>query len=216
MSADYTLADLYRRVSQLVRRGVIHSVQASPPRCRVTFGADPVSGAEHVSDWLLWHTHSDSERSDWSVPAIGAPALVVSAGGETRNGVVFPGLITDDQAPAGSSPTQHATRYSDGATVLYDTASHALEVSLPPGGTVNIIGVAGITLDGPVIITKTLIVQESAEVTGDIKSGATITAASDVNDGKGSLESVRAKYNSHTHNENGDGGGTTDGPNEKF
>lgn len=213
---NYDINDMMRRMLQIVRRGNIHSVQAKPPRCRVTFGTDPVSGDEHVSDWLLWHAHSDSERSDWSMPAVGSPATVFSEGGDLRNGVVFPGLITDDQTPAGTTPTEHVTRFSNGARFAYDTASNAAEVSLPGGGTVKIIGDGGITLDGPVTITKTLTVNETAEIKGDLSSGGNIEATGDITDkdgAGGSMQRLREIYDDHDHEYDD---GTTGKPNQKM
>ncbi|WP_368750153.1 phage baseplate assembly protein V [Klebsiella aerogenes] len=216
MSAEFTLADLYRRFSRMIRDGTVHSVQASPPRCRVTFGSDPKTGKEHLTDWLPWYAHSDAERQDWSMPAVGAAATVLSAGGETTGGIVFAGLITDDQTPAGSAPTEHVTRYSDGAVVSYDTASHAMVVGLPDGGTVRVVGPGGITLDGPVRITKTLKVAETIEAEGNISSAGDIAAAGDISDQgntASSMAKIREVYNSHSHNETDD---ITEPPNEKL
>lgn len=217
MSAEFTLADLYRRFSQILRDGTVHSVQASPPRCRVTFGSDPDTGKEHLTDWLPWFAHSDAERQDWSMPAVGSAATVLSAGGETTGGIVFAGLITDDQTPAGSTPTEHVTRYRDGASVSYDTASHAMNVSLPSGGTVTVTAPGGITLDSDVTVTKTLKVLKTIEAEGDISSEGNIAAAGDISDqgdSSSSMATIREVYNDHTHNENGDGGGVTDSPNQ--
>ncbi|AYN30006.1 phage baseplate assembly protein V [Buttiauxella sp. 3AFRM03] len=195
----FELSDLRRRVRDIVRGGVIHSVQMSPPRCRVTFGIDPISGNEHVTTWLPWFTRSDAEKQEWSVPAAGSPATVFSEGGELRGGVVLAGYITDDQAAASDSPHQHITRYGNGATVMYDTQTNQAEISLPEGGKVIVIASGGIELQGNVNITGDL------NVTGNI---------TDNNGGSGSLQDLRVKYNGHTHNENGETGGVTDPPNE--
>lgn len=216
---EYSLSELWRRVQQMIRRGVIHSVQASPPRCRVTLGTDTVTGEAHVTDWLQWYANSDGERSDWNMPAVGAPATIISESGDLKNGTVFPGMITDNQTPAGSTPGAHVTRYSDGASFSYDTSTHGAVVSLPGGGTVKIIGAGGITLDGPVTVTKTLTVQETAEVMGNISSGGDIEAAgniSDQGDAASSMAKIREIFDEHDHNENGDGGGVTDPPNQKL
>jgi phage baseplate assembly protein V len=206
MTADYTLADLYRRVSRMVMRGVVHSVQASPPRCRVTFGTDPLTGDVHVSDWLLWYAWSDSELQTWSMPAVGAPAVVMSEGGDTRNGIVFPGRITDDQTPAGASPNEHVTRYSDGAQVSYDSAAHAMAVTLPDGGSVKVIAAGGIKLQGDTEIDGSLTVKGDAVITGNV------SADGDISDKHGTVQAIRVTYNGHKHKENGDGGGETDPP----
>lgn len=48
---------------------------------------------------------------------------------------------------------------------------------------------------------------------GGLSAAGAPTAAT-VNDAVGDLGEIRSVYNSHTHNENGDGGGVTSGPNQ--
>ncbi|MRT11097.1 phage baseplate assembly protein V [Enterobacteriaceae bacterium RIT711] len=219
VSADYTLADLSRRVSQMLRRGTIHSVQATPPRCRVSFGTDPLSGEEHKTDWLLWFAHADSERQDWSMPAVGAPALVLSVGGEPTGGIVFSGLLTDDQTPPSDNPNQHVTKYSDGATVMYDSSAHQATVSLPDGGKVTVEASGGILLKGDTTVDGNFIVTGDSTVDGNSDVGGDITAGGDIKDkggASGSVQQIREMFDDHDHPENGDGGGTTSPPNQKM
>jgi len=196
--ADYTLANVYQRLMKIVRYGNIHSVQADPPRCRVTFGTDPVSGSEHVSDWLNWSARSDSEVNDWSMPAVGAAVMVLSPGGETDSGLVFPAGYSNDRLPPATVPGQHVTQYSDGATVMYDAQTHAMAVTLPDGGKVTVTATGGLRLVGDTEIDGNL------DVTGDVK------------DKTGSMQAMRDTHNLHDHGENGDGGGTTSPPNQKM
>lgn len=205
---SYELSDLIRRVRNLIRRGVIHSIQQSPLRCRVALGADPVTGQEHITGWLPLAAHSDAERQDWSLPAVGAPVTIFSEGGELRQGLVYPGSITDDQTPAGNTPHQHITRYRTGAYVMYDSETNHLEVSLPDGGTVTLIAPGGIELDGEVVVTKSLTVRESARVEGDMAVAGDIT---DLDGASGSLQDLREQYNLHDHDYND---GTTSPPNQ--
>lgn len=214
MSAEYTFADLYRRFSQLLRRGNVHSVQAKPPRCRVTFGTDPITGDEHTTDWLLWYSNSDSERQDWRMPAIGSPAMVLSVGGETGGGIVFPGLMTDDQTPPSDNPNQHVTKYSDGAVMTYDSAAHEATVNLPAGGKVLVVAAGGIELQANTKIVGNLEVTGDSTVAGNSQVDGNITAGGDISDKYGTVNQIRVVYNGHTHNENGDGGGITDSPNQ--
>lgn len=195
----FELSDLRRRVRDTVRCGVIHSVQISPPRCRVTLGADAVTGSEHVTVWLPWYARFDEERQDWSVPAIGSAATVLSEGGDLRGGIVLAGYMTGDQSMPSDLPHQHITKFGNGATFMYDTEENLAEISLPEGGKVVVIAAGGIELQGAVKITGDL------NVTGDI---------TDKNGGSGSLGDLRDKYNTHTHNENGETGGVTDPPNQ--
>ncbi|MCY1699477.1 phage baseplate assembly protein V [Lelliottia sp. SL45] len=195
--ADFDTANIYQRLMKLVKYGNIHSVQADPPSCRVTFGTDPISGQEHISDWLNWSTRSDSEVNDWSMPAVGAQVMVFSPGGETDNGLVFPAGFSGDRAPPATEPGQHVTAYSDGASVAYDTQAHAMAVNLPAGGSIVIVTPGGMKVKGNVDIDGVL-------------------TATDVKDKTGSMQQMRDTHNLHDHNENGDGGGVTDPPNQKM
>ncbi|WP_336286652.1 phage baseplate assembly protein V [Cronobacter dublinensis] len=195
---EYTLAEMWRRLNNLIRRGTVHSVQLRPPRVRVSFGTDPVNNTEHLSAWLPWYTRADAGMQEWSVPAVGCPATVLSEGGDIRNGVVLVGMITDDQTPAGDSAEVYATRYGNGASVAVDTAGNAMAISLPAGGTVSVDCPGGATLKG------------------DLKVEGNINATGEVADKTGTLQAVRETFNQHDHKENGDGGGTTNPPNQKM
>lgn len=195
---EYTLAEMWRRLNNLIRRGTVHSVQLSPPRVRVSFGTDPVNNTEHLSAWLPWYTRADAGVQEWSVPAVGSPATVLSEGGDIRNGVVLVGMITDDQTPAGDSGEVYATRYGNGASVTVDTAGNAMAISLPAGGTVSVD------------------CQGGAILKGDLKVEGNIDATGEVADKTGTLQAVRETFNLHDHQENGDGGGTTNPPNQKM
>lgn len=195
---EYTLAEMWRRLNNLIRRGTVHSVQLSPPRVRVSFGTDPVNNTEHLSAWLPWYTRADAGVQEWSVPAVGCPATVLSEGGDIRNGVVLVGMITDDQTPAGDSGEVYATRYGNGASVTVDTAGNAMAISLPAGGTVSVD------------------CQGGAILKGDLKVEGNINATGEVADKTGTLQAVRETFNLHDHPENGDGGGTTNPPNQKM
>ncbi|MEB4676095.1 phage baseplate assembly protein V [Enterobacteriaceae bacterium G50] len=190
MSTDYTLAEMWRRLNNIVKRGTVHSVQLKPPRVRVLFGTDPVNNTEHVSAWLPWYTRADSGCQEWSVPAVGCPATVLSEGGDLRNGVALAGLITDDMSPAGENGDVYATRYGTDARVAYDAAAKAMAVSLPEGATLSILSTGGV------------------KVKGDLNVEGSVNATGDVADKKGTLQAVRDTYNGHEHPNGNDGSPT--------
>ncbi|MEB8638656.1 phage baseplate assembly protein V [Cronobacter muytjensii] len=151
---DYAQADAWRRLRDVVRRGVIESVQLDPPRCRVSFGG------EHKSGLLQWYTLATSEQVNWSAPKPGDPVTVISEGGDLRNGVVLLGLLVDNRPPPSNSPTEHVTRYSDGAQLSYDTASHVWTWQGVDGGRVvidakNVVEITGI--DSVTITSATVV-----------------------------------------------------------
>lgn len=194
---EYTLAEMWRRMNNMIRRGTVHSVQLAPPRVRILFGTDPVNNTEHVSAWLPWYTRADAGVQEWSVPAVGCPATVLSEGGDLRNGVALIGMITDDQSPASASGDVYVTRYGNGAYVAFDIQSNTMSLSLPTGGQISV------TCPGSVVIKGNVKIQ-----------GALI--ATTVSDENGTMQQIRNVHNEHDHQENGDGGGTTNPPNQKM
>lgn len=197
---SFEQADLLRRVRSMIRNGVVHSVQVEPPRCRVSFGDDPVTGKPHVSGWLNWAAAADAERQSWSVPAVGAPVIVLSEGGDTRLGLVFPAGFMDDMPPPSDSLTRHVTRYADGATFSYDTETHEASVTLPEGGKVTVIASGGLLLKGDTTVDGVF------TVTKDIR------ALGEIFDYFGAVNDIRTTY--HGHNHPGDSGGQTGEPNQ--
>ncbi len=140
----------------------------SPPRCRVSFGG------EHKSGWLQWFTHATSERVDWSAPSVGDPVTVISESGDTRNGVVMLGLHIDNKPPPSSDPHDHVTAYCDGATLTYNTESHALTWQGVPDGIVKILGESKIEILGRADVTVT------SENVVNIHGGKLINADADI------------------------------------
>ncbi|OCF80387.1 baseplate assembly protein, partial [Citrobacter freundii] len=144
--------DLQRRLANLVRRGVIHSVRHDRiPKCRVDLG-------DIITTWLpLCQGFSGTNRADSNPYAVGDAVTVLSEAGELNNGRVFPGWNTGKLPVPEGSDSEHITRYSDGTEIRYDRNAHALTITLADGGTYKIVGKG--TLDGPVEITDTLTVQ---------------------------------------------------------
>lgn len=123
------------------------------------------------------------------------------------------------------------TKYSDGAIIDYNANTHELKAILPGGATTHLTSTGGITIDGDTQINGDLSVDGDFDLTGSGNVGGSFTVAG--NCAVGSLSSsaggsVNAtggmnmtggdvtvdgiSVKGHRHPENGDGGGTTDGP----
>lgn len=84
------LGDLQRRLANMVRRGVIHSVRVADgfPECRVDLG-------DIVTTWLpLCQGFAGKHRADFEPFAVGDAVTVLSEAGELNNGRVFAGWNT--------------------------------------------------------------------------------------------------------------------------
>lgn len=199
--------DLQRRLANIVRRGVIHSVKHDGiPKCRVDLG-------DIVTTWLpLCQGFSGANRADSNPYAAGDAVTVLSEAGELNNGWVFPGWNTGAMPVPEGSDSEHITRYSDGTEIRYDREAHALTIKIAEGGTYKIIGTG--TLDGPVEITDTLTVQGRTQINADTHVNGDIGATGNISDGTGTISAIREVHNDHDHP--GDSGGTTGKPNQKM
>ncbi|MFP7606971.1 phage baseplate assembly protein V [Serratia quinivorans] len=205
--SDDALSDLQRRVANMVRRGVIHSVRhGQQPACRVELG-------DIITAWLpLCMGFSGANRTESNPCAVGDPVTVLSEAGELNNGRVLPGGNTGVMPAPEGSDAEHITRYSDGAEFRYNREAHAFTLTLPEGGTYEIIGEG--TLRGPVTITETLTVQGESFLQAKTTVTGDLSATGEISDGKSSLDRIREIFNDHTHPD--PHGGDTDKPNNQM
>lgn len=200
---DEIIRDLQQRVANIVRRGVITEVKmGSPIMVRVNIG-------RITTPPLPWcQTQSSARVQVCDPPSVDDAVTILSESGDIRNGRVYPGTNIDAVPLPTGSEDEHVTRYADGTEIRYNQKTHALDITLAEGGSYTLKGEG--TLDGNVTIKKTLTVLEDVKATGNMEAGG------EVEDGKGSLSAIREVHNDHDHNENGDGGGVTDPPNQKM
>lgn len=92
------------------------------------------------------------------------------------------GLYSDQFAAPATSDTLHMLRFADGAQLQYDTDTHALQATLPGGGTATITADGGITLNGPLTVNGT------TQINGDVGITGTATVDIDVLGGGISLK----------------------------
>lgn len=143
------IADLIRRIENIVRPGAIAEVQHSPLRVRVASGG-------LTTTWLRVFAQRAGEDRTWDPPSVGEECVVFCPSGIPEQGFVLVGLNGDDFPAPDESPDRHRRAYRDGAVIEYDTASHALRAELPEGGTFQLIATGGSCIVGPVRIEGTL------------------------------------------------------------
>lgn len=202
------LADLQKRIANMVRRGVISAVNLTPPRpsCRVRLG-------KNTTGWLpICQWGASAQRQDFHPYAVGDAVTVLSEAGDLNNGRVFPGWNTDAIAAPEGDENTHLTKYGDGTEIRYDQSAHALTITLAPGGTYKIVGKG--TLDGPVTVTQKLTVEGDGQFNANVNAKGNVGAAGEVSDGAGSMGKVRKVFNGHDHP--GDSGGQTQKPNQQM
>lgn len=134
------LAEISRRLENLIRIGTVSDVDHKAVRCRVKSG-------KLETQWLRWHTPRAGATRTWDPPTIGEQAMVFSPSGEIGNGLVFYGFDCDDHPAPSHSPDKHVVQFPDGATFSYDHVASSLDITGIKTATIS----AGeeITLDTP-------------------------------------------------------------------
>lgn len=153
------IADLTRRLENLIRFGTVAAVDHDAPRCRVKTGG-------LLTGWLPFFALRAGQDSEWDPPSIGEQCVVFSPSGDPATGAVLFGLYCDLFPAPDNSPTRHRRSYRDGAVIEYDTATHTLKATLPAGGQAQVVAPGGVTIIGDVAITGGVTVSEDVIASG--------------------------------------------------
>lgn len=176
---DFEIAELHRRLANLIRLGKVVEADYGAARVRVQIG-------ELVSGWLPWLTGRASQDCTWWAPEIGEQVILLSPSGELAQGVVLMGLYQDNHPAPGDGPDKHTVTYHDGAIIEYDRGAHHLKAVLPDGATAELVATGGMSIEGDIAVTGKVTVTDNIEVSGDLSVGGDtsvtgkITATGDV------------------------------------
>jgi phage baseplate assembly protein V len=113
------IAELSRRIENLLRLGTVAQVDHAQALCRVESGGV-------LTGWLPWFERRTGQTRTWDPPTIGEQVMVLSPSGEAAGGCVLRGLFRAAHPAPDASPTTHVIDYPDGARIAYDHASGAL------------------------------------------------------------------------------------------
>ena len=122
MNTEIQLADLARRVANMIRTGRIAEVDHAAARVRVQSG-------DLLTEWLPWQTRRAGNTLTWCPPTVGEQVMILSPSGEPAAGMVIPALYCQDHPAPDNSPDTHVTKYPDGAVISYNHATGALVAS---------------------------------------------------------------------------------------
>ncbi len=174
--SEFELTELDRRLSNLIRIGVIAQADYQTAKVRVQVG-------DIKTGWLPWFVPRAGGDIEWIAPEVGEQVMVFSPSGELNQGVVMPGIYqTAKPAPVATADKHHKV-YADDAVIEYDRAAHHLKAILPAGATVELYSDGGIHFTGDLLVT------------GDI------TATGEITDHTRSMQGDRDIYNGHTHSD---------------
>lgn len=141
-------ADMQRRLANVVRVGVVASVDLPASRCRVTIG-------EIQTAPLPFITCKAGEDRTWHPPEVGEQVIVLAPSGELAAGFVLGGVYTTSHPAPSTSPDVAKMLFKDGSTATYDRALHTLTLDLPPSGSslsVTVNGNATISATGNALV----------------------------------------------------------------
>lgn len=114
--------DLARKISNLIRTGIVTDIDLDEGLCRVQTG-----GME--TTWLNWLTCRAGRSRVWWAPSVGEQVLLLAIGGELDTAFVLPGIFSDDNPAPSASPDALHVSFPDGAVIEYEPESGALTVS---------------------------------------------------------------------------------------
>lgn len=208
MDIQTQLADLARRVANMIRTGRVAEVDHAGPRVRVQSG-------ELLTEWLPWQTRRAGNTRTWDPPTVGEQVMILSPSGEPAAGIVIPALYCLEHPAPDASPNTHVIQFPDGAIIAYDHASHAFD--LTGVATVRVAADMSITLDSPYThITGQLEVDDlityHSGMVGEGGGGNAVTITGDFVHEQGVLSSNGVVLHTHTHTGVQPGGGNTGGP----
>ncbi|KMQ72829.1 phage baseplate assembly protein V [Marinobacter subterrani] len=196
------LSPLWRRLRLLISRGVVGRTESSAglQRLQMSLLKGETRNLEHMEPYGFT-----------ARPLKGAETIAAAVGGARGHLVA---LVASDRRyrRKGLAEGEVALYTDEGDELVFArgrvvrlNAGNAVEVTAPE---VRVIASTSVTLDTPLTTaTGNLVVEQN------INAGGNMVAAGQVQDGVGTMSDMRGTYNSHTHNEN-DNGGPTDSPNQ--
>jgi len=137
------IAELGRRLDNLIALGVVAEVDAGAARARARVGA-------RTSAWLPWLTRRAGDAADWWAPSAGEQVLVLSPGGDPELGVILPAIYADARPAPSADPARQVIALPDGGaleircagvTLVLDAAGLSLAGSMTATGEVTASGI---------------------------------------------------------------------------
>lgn len=200
-------AEDQRKTANLIKQGNI--AESDPAGCvRVRIG-------ELLTDWLPYFVPFAGGVSVHRPPSVGENCLVLSPSGETANGLVLCGLMSDQFPQPSNSADETVIRFPDGASIRYNHASGSLDASGIK--TITVQAAQSLLIDCPQssftgALTVDGLFTYQAGMAGSNGQGGSTTINGDIRHGGGTLSSNGVVLDAHTHKGVTPGGGHTGEP----
>lgn len=188
MNIAAALADLQKRIDNLLRLGTVHEVKGN--LCRVKSG-------NILTDWRPYFTRrAGTAKTSWR-PTPGEQVMLLSPSGELANAYILPALYSDEHPEPDDHASRHRTVYQDEAVIEYDPEAGALNATGIKTATVQaseqvLIDVPNAKFTGNVEVEKKLTVKQGAQVEGAITHNGKLT-------NKGGVNIDNIEFGTHRH-----------------
>lgn len=204
MNQPFEIAELNRRMGNLIKIGTIAEVDYSGP---IHLGKVAIGALK--TGWLPMLTaRAGNDRSSWPLE-VGEQVAVFSPGGELHTGLVMGAINqTSKAAPAATADKDHRV-YKDGAVFEYDRTAHHYKIALPAGATIEIVAPDGtkhtgnLAVIGAISATENISTEKSVLATMNVTATQNVSAGANISDSKRSMADDRAIYNDHDHGPDG-------------
>ena len=137
MEEGFELAELARRLANVVRAGTVASVDLAAYRVRVAYDTD-ASGAAVTSAPVPWVVMRAGADRTWWAPRVGEQVLLLCPSGELVDAIALPALYSDAYPAPSASADKRIAVHADGARFEYDRAAHRYSITLPDAGEIRL------------------------------------------------------------------------------
>lgn len=118
------LAELARRLDNLIRPGTIAEVDHAKALCRVKTG-------NITTGWLKWFTRRAGSTNEWDPVSIGEQCVVFSPSGDPAQGFALVGLYSDANPADSADPAVHRVEWGNGDFVEHnaETGTYSIKAT---------------------------------------------------------------------------------------
>jgi phage baseplate assembly protein V len=118
---QYRLAELERRMWNLLRFGTIQATDYPAARVKVQSG-------DMLTGWIPWMTRRASSDVDWWAPELGEQVLLLSPCGDPAQAVALPALYQLAHPAPEQTANIRRINFGDGTVVIYDRSAKKLSI----------------------------------------------------------------------------------------
>ncbi|WP_070887490.1 phage baseplate assembly protein V [Pseudomonas sp. D1-3] len=118
------IADIIRRLENMIRFGTIAEVDHAKSRCRVSTGGI-------ITNWLPFFSRRAGSTNEWDPVSVGEQCVVFCPSGDPAVGIVLAGIYSEANPAKSSDPAVHRVEWANGDYVEHhaETGAYALKVS---------------------------------------------------------------------------------------